>query len=304
MVKSFNRIFKSLLRPRFTLLSLFIVLFASTWANAAQLRDIRVGEYKSYTRIVFELDSPIGNPEIKPQKSGQLSVSFKNTKANLKRKIPVERSRHVEAIQIWQRKDKLSIVLNFGYNHFRVESSAFKSPPRIAVDVFPLSEAPEKDKPYARPPVEPDPKDAGPEDIDETPKEVPVQTTIKSDTTTAPAPMPLVEKDDNKPDRRTSEVVEPQKKPHSESISPVNITKDDAYKSPKKRGRIQLYLVIALVIMTIIILTLLLLMLLTSQRLSAKKKSLDTNELLNRQDKEIASLDTQINEQLKEFDDA
>ena len=69
--------------------------------HAALLKDIRVGEYRGFTRIVFELDtSPIEPEKIEPQPPGRLAISFTNTSADLIRKIPIERSPQVKNVQI------------------------------------------------------------------------------------------------------------------------------------------------------------------------------------------------------------
>lgn len=122
-----------------------LILCVPAPAKAAELKDIRVGEYKGFTRIVFELDQRAIKPGIKIQSSNQLLVTFNKTIANLVRQIPVERSPHVNEIQFWQRKTTLSTVLIFDYPHIRVESFRLSRPPRFAVDVFPLAQ-PAKEK--------------------------------------------------------------------------------------------------------------------------------------------------------------
>lgn len=131
------------------LLLLYIGFSVLTWrvpAFAAELKDVRVGEYKGFTRIVFELDEPAIKPDIKIQHSNHLLVTFNKTSANLVRHIPVERSPHVDDIQFWQRKAALSTLLIFDYPHIRMESFRLSRPPRFAVDVFPVAGPVEKKK--------------------------------------------------------------------------------------------------------------------------------------------------------------
>ena len=120
---------------------MLIILVYST--QAALLKDIRIGEYDKFTRIVFELDSSIKPEHIVRISAGQLSVVFANTSAEFIRKIPVERSRHIKNIQLWDKTNQLSAVISFDFEHFRHESFPLNNPPRIVLDIQPLAIAPE-----------------------------------------------------------------------------------------------------------------------------------------------------------------
>jgi hypothetical protein len=124
------------------LLLWYIGFFALAWSVpvfAAELKDVRVGEYKGFTRIVFELNERAIKPEIKIQSSNHLLVTFNKTIANLVRNIPVERSPNVDDIQFWQHKSSLSTLLIFDYPYIRLESFRLSRPARFAVDVFPVA---------------------------------------------------------------------------------------------------------------------------------------------------------------------
>lgn len=290
-----------------------ILLFGFAPAAARQLVDIRVGEYDGFTRIVFELDAPTDRPHFEPQASGKLLVSFDQTQAKLVRKIPVERSRHVNGIQIWQRDGKLSTIIIFDYPNIRLETFPLTNPPRIAVDVFPM--------PPSKTIVD------TPSPAIETPA-LPTHEIPGTDTKAATVE-PLIEKDDtdqkeigdtqwsqdqdivdqdagiNKPDApATSDPATPKmpKLRVSEPKPPISPSpKPDSKNAPV---RLQFFLVIGLVIITIGILFLLLLMLLARHKLSDSQKKMSTGDFLREQDQKIEALDSRIKEQFKRYDEA
>lgn len=254
-----------------------VILLCFDPAIASELKDIRVGEYEGFTRIVFEFDALTAKPEIQIQEAGQLLATFSKTKVNLVRKIPLKRSPHVEDIQIWQRKADLALLLIFDYMHIRIESFQLSRPARFAIDVFPIAKPPEA-------------------------------------TVTAPAaPVTAVEEDkkatpvEAKP-RQAARVEDNKSIPSFKAKVMPDATKVQHENMPTKaltpQTRLQRYLVVILVIITIVILILLLLMLLTRRWLIDEKTLKESVALLQQQDKKMASLDADIKEQFKRYDEA
>lgn len=168
------------------LLLLYIGFSVLTWrvpAFAAELKDVRVGEYKGFTRIVFELDEPAIKPDIKVQSSNHLLVTFNKTSANLVRHIPVERSPHVDDIQFWRRKATLSTLLIFDYPHIRLESFRLSRPPRFAVDVFPVAQPVEEKSTGPAAPAQ----TAQPDDKKKASEAISKQTSVKTHSQSEPA---------------------------------------------------------------------------------------------------------------------
>ncbi|MGD9367545.1 MAG: hypothetical protein PVH87_17725 [Desulfobacteraceae bacterium] len=280
-----------------------ILLLWCTSVLATQLIDIRVGEYDRFTRVVFELDGPIASPQIETKTSGQLSVTFSKSEPALVRKIPIERSRHVHDIQIWQHQGALSAVVFFDSPHIRFESFPLSSPPRIVVDVFPVTFP------------------AGAESTEALHPEINNQK--ENNATPANALTDnLVQEADGKADQpiekaslRKSEIEESQStKIAEENVQPQlpkqRVSASKASKSPPSRqngksapSRLQFFLVVILVIITIIILILLLLMLLARNRLTNDKYALSAGEHLEHQDKKIADLNSRIKEQFKRYEE-
>lgn len=287
-------------------------------ADAAQLKDIRVGEYDKFTRIVFELDGPTPDPDIEIQSSGQLLVTFNKASANLIRKIPVERSPHVKNIQLWQRQERLSALLISDYPNIRIESFRLTRPPRFAVDIFPIAEQAKENMTERSGPLVPAPDEsAPPAEKNDQPSETELATKQVQSTTheqpsdrTEEATMPeesvqtTTEAGSSAPIPMALEKIQPtipkQRIPESTKTDSV----DSQSAPPSSQNRLQLYLVVTLVIITIAILLLLLLMLLTRHRLSDEKTTLKPSRRLQNQDRKIEALNSRIRDQFKRYDEA
>jgi hypothetical protein len=225
-------------------------------SHAALLKDIRVGEYEDYTRIVFELDNPAEPEKIEIRPSGRLAVVFEDTSAQLIRKIPVDRSPHVDAIQIWNKGNRLIILLSMDFIGFSHKSFSLIDPPRLVLDIHPTEDTPAAS-------AEPSP--AVPPAGESTPP--------RTVSTGAFAPSPQA--DESAAERPTPQTSEPA--PGRDTPKPPVSTQADLSSaappvptsrpiSGKRPGRLQFYLMIVLVVITIVILVLLFLMLLTRHR--------------------------------------
>jgi hypothetical protein len=111
-------------------------------SHATRLKDIRIGEYPHFTRIVFELDAPTRPAKIESQAAGRLAVIFANTSADLVRRIPMGRSPHVKNLQIWEKGSQLTAVLAFDFHGFDHKSFVLTAPPRLVLDIHPLAGTP------------------------------------------------------------------------------------------------------------------------------------------------------------------
>lgn len=280
-------------------------------AQTAMLKDIRVGEYDSFTRIVFELDASTEPGKIQATDSGRVTVVFADTSAALIRRIPVERSRQVKNIQIWQQNKSLSAVIYFNFERYRHDSFQLSDPPRLVLDIKPvdaedpqvLSVAPgekasDADRDTAgstEPEVEPEVSTSSPaaEPAPSVRQSLPqghgALSSQEDSVQNAPAAVPSQSKSIDKPSAK-----EP----------PIKKTEGTRQPASSTAKRLQFYLVIALVLITIIILVLLLLMLLSKRRWVQDDPRLNTNEVLQKQDKHLASIDARIQEQLKRYEEA
>ncbi len=290
----------------------FVMILGSFKADAALLKDIRIGEYEGFTRIVFELDTPGNAPHIQPQSDGTLTVSFDGTQPKLKRKIPVKRSEHVERMKFWHRQGRLSTIFQFDFKHFRFETFPLENPPRIVLDIHPLADKPMfpaepmtmVDAPSEAQPVSPSVQT--PAGKTETKAVSQAQKSQEMETRSPKVPVgqpPATsvaksEAEIRQPSMTTSTVESPAKLPTHTKVG------SDIAREPPKSNLLQFYLVIALVVITIVILALLLLMLLARHRWTGEKDVPNVNEYLKNQDQHIASINARIQEQLKRYEEA
>jgi hypothetical protein len=310
--------FKSRHRLHLPLAGICVIL--ALWAapaGASYLKDIRIGEYEGFTRIVFELDAPVSSQHINPKESGQLVVTLNKVQPRLIRKIPVERSKHVRSIQFWQRQGHLSTHFQLDYAHFRFEYFPLTGPPRLALDVYPLAAQPKtantietrQEESQIREirestilPYKEDNRNIAGMDASLTAdsiKDAAAVAKIKEGGPPAPEESTPLSNDQVAHD--AGNTAHPSEKPpidtHTQDTGPEPVRK------PPSNG-LQFYLVIILVAITIGILALLLIMLLSKRRWTDEKNEMDVNEFLKNQDNRIASLNARITEQLRRYKEA
>lgn len=288
-------------------------------SSAANLKDVRIGEYDDFTRIVFEFDAQVAPQPITFPHPGVLDISFTDTVPSFRRRIPVERSDRISALHIWIKKTGLSASLHFSGALMRHESFTLENPFRIALDVY--IQPPEKQ--FALPPLLGD-ESAGPlkqavQNEDQMPLEKKQQSNENQ------MPLETMPQAEDKPAEQTPAAnsgTEPAaatlqtETSESENAVVIESTQDLAGQNAAiqddklphvDRGShmgLQYYLVISLVIITIIILLLLVLMLLSKYRGAEDRTPIDVEGFLNQQDEQIAALDARIQEQFKRYDSA
>ena len=106
-------------------------------ADAAQLMYIRVGEYESMTRLVFEFDGRVKfkGPQIRGP--GRVEVDFIET-------MPVspalqkmrDRSKHIEKIEFVQNKSFLRANIGLASSSFNLKSFYLFTPDRLVLDIY------------------------------------------------------------------------------------------------------------------------------------------------------------------------
>jgi hypothetical protein len=106
-------------------------------ADAAHLLYIRVGEYESMTRIVFEFDNTIKfkGPEIKNPR--QVSVDFfDTTTVNPALQKMRDRSGRIEKIEFVQNKSLLTATIGLTASSFNLKSFYLFTPDRVVLDIY------------------------------------------------------------------------------------------------------------------------------------------------------------------------
>ena len=282
--------------------------------QSAMLKDIRVGEYEGFTRIVFELDARNKPGEIHATNSGRLTVLFADTSAAFTRRIPVERSQQIKKIQIWQRNNDLSAVIYFNFERYRQDSFQLSDPPRLVVDIQPM-----QGQASQAPAIAPEEKTSDADRGAKSPEPA-VHTSVSATNSMPDAeePPPLKEveagasqslppspKEESLQDAPIAAASQSKAidKPVAEAPPSVDKETEASQPLPPAKG-LQYYLVITLVLITIAILVLLLLMLLSKRRWVEDTSQLNNSDFLQKQDKDLASLDARIQEQLERYKEA
>lgn len=310
-----------LINRRWLLLALLFIilspLVSPNLSTAALLKDIRIGEYVEFTRIVFEMDVLSDDSvTISRDSSEELNVLFKDTRPDLVRKIPVERSPNIQSLRIVSEKMQLLAGLKLALPHKKVTTFQLKEPPRMVVDVYWGEPGPEvleqlttpqstekTEVPAAAAKEGPDLREQAAASVESEPPKLLKQPAVENTDavkTEAP-PSPLTTRETKAPDSTSP----PQElmPPSTQKSEPDNRQSSHSSSPSKKGSWLQYYLVIALVIITIVILSLLVLMLISKYRWTDDSLPLSTNEYLKRQDQRLASLDERIKEQLKRYDE-
>lgn len=302
----------------------FILLLGVPFSRGALLKDIRVGQYDTFTRIVFEFDAHVTAESIMSPSHGQIRIVFPQSKPDLIRKIPIDRSERITDIQIWMQHDELVAVIKVAFHQLRIDSFQLSNPDRIAVDIhrsstptaIPTGRAaqtptatPERqrtEKPTETPPkpqhqAKPIPTAPQP---DESPRWKPTPSKVLEETTLSkpPVSLPAAKSQPNE------SVVAPDQSqplgPQPTIVAPPQQSRSVPADSPEEKSNgLQYYLMVALIVITIVILILLVFMLVSRRRWVENNKPLDVDEHLQRQDKHIALLNAQIEEQLKRYDE-
>ena len=304
------------------LLSTSIVLFAwLTPSSAALLKDIRIGEYDNFTRVVFESTTDLTTEGITASAPGQLTIVFADTQPALVRKIPLDRSHLIQHLKIISQKGRLSITLHFSRRYVRFDTFGLKTPPRVVLDVFwqtPTGQS-ESQSPQPKPtdiadtseqsssePLStaesttsrlPTPQDQAPLSLSADETKIPLR-----DETIASAHNESGASDPQSAKIQQSEVQKPTAQQQMSSSSAVSPDSVDG-KHSSYSAWLQYYLIIALVIITIGILLLLVFMLVSRHRWGSEKGLLKKDEYLHHQDKRIASINARVQEQLKRYDE-
>jgi hypothetical protein len=284
-------------------------------SQAALLKDIRVGEYDTFTRIVFELDKASQAEPVISDNSDHLRVVFRDMTADLVRKIPIERSHHVKEVRLWQEKGQLSAVFKLDTPFVDTKSSSMIDPPRVVVDVHWQAVAGEK------------PVSAAASRPTDTTAATPETALLPQESMLAPFEPPgsLPSRVSEAPAEAAKAVTLPEVTPPLAESQPAELsvstppapsiqqsipTPVETDVIPPVAGSnrptnwLQYYLVIGLVILTIVILLMLVVMLLARYRWANNKLLIHPNENLQRQADQIATINMRIKEELKRYEKA
>ncbi|MBI5896612.1 MAG: hypothetical protein HZB24_11625 [Desulfobacterales bacterium] len=282
-----------------------------------------MGEYKTFTRIVFELDKA---PPTIPDISGnpdELRVIFQDIAVDLVRKIPIKQSPHVKGVQIWLKANQLSAVFKVDTPFAHSKISSMSNPPRLLVDINWQTSAqrPDASETASPPPAKTDSSTTDTSAFIAAPVEKATPLLPQKSLELPASPQPSVSPANEAPaetvvssELPANSTSESEKLPPEVSVLtppqeilglPTGTDAGTSFPIPSHRpNRLQYYLVIGLVVLTIAILLMLVVMLLTKYRWTNDRLLLNMDDHLNEQQAKIETINGRIKEQLKHYEKA
>ena len=317
------------------ILFLFVIIIRPS--AGADLRDIRIGEYKSFTRIVFEFNKEFSLKLPVNTDENKVIISFSQTRKALKRNILFNKSGPVMGIEFFQKQSHLTAVIILEWPYFRIKSFPLSNPARYVIDIYkiksqdiissllvsplkakailPISQlniVPNKDKPLADKDKHPGKKIAKRSDIS-LPVEL-IYSPFKKVSDSEQMPINFktaftVENLSPKQDLSQTKVKEPvgniDSLQHDSEKEKTGL--QDNLKSVIQKnayyGNIQYYLIIILIIITIIIIVLLCIIIIHKGTSPKNRRTAEPVDPLNSAIQKIAMLDEKIKKQLNKYDE-
>lgn len=107
-------------------------------AGAAGLNDVRIGEYRIFTRIVFEFDGPVRFQDPVIEDKGRFSIVFFDSVA--KEVLPSlklrERTGQIDAVEFTRQGPHLTSAISLHSSDFKLKTFYLFSPDRVVVDIY------------------------------------------------------------------------------------------------------------------------------------------------------------------------
>jgi tetratricopeptide (TPR) repeat protein len=108
-------------------------------SQAVELNHVRIGEYKAYTRLVFEFGDSVRFNQQSATESKIVSIAFPNTTTSLPRNIECATTARIETINFIQEHAQLVAQITLSSPALRIKSFSLDAPARIVVDAYELS---------------------------------------------------------------------------------------------------------------------------------------------------------------------
>ena len=267
------------------------------WARAANLKDVRTGKHEKFTRVVFEFQDNVlfDSPEIKGK--GNFSVLFLDSSTSLPHLTlfktgPIQL---VHSIELIRQKSNLIANVRLSFPYFILKAFSLSGPDRIVIDAYQVSSPPEKseqevfmgEKPVAETSTTPEEKE-----LKNAPQKV-LEKANGSQTTTPSDAEKSGMKETQPPDKVFSNNVSNQRsETHIGSPSSAN---GDAMT--------QIFLLAVLNVLTSVIVVLMIFMLLKKRRAIDVGHLFEIMEFIKTSDESIETIDAQLKNAFKEYDE-
>ena len=277
------------IRLMLTVVSVFM-LSQLGWAQAANLRDVRTGKHEKFTRVVFEFQDNVlfENPTIKGK--GRFSLVFLDSSTSLPNLTLFKTGPRqlVHSIQFVKQKSNLAANVQLSFPYFILKAFSLSDPNRVVVDVYQV--------------VSPNEEFEQNESLSEKPL---------TETPTAPEEKKLekakISQVITPPDMGKSEMRETQ--PHEIAVSnkTSNQITDEHPGSPNfdnKKSMTQIYLLAGLNVLTGVIVILMIFTLLKKKHMTDFDQLDEIMDFIKRSDEIIDTLDAQLKNAFKEYDES
>ena len=277
------------IRLMLTVVSVFM-LSQLGWAQAANLRDVRTGKHEKFTRVVFEFQDNVlfENPTIKGK--GRFSLVFLDSSTSLPNLTLFKTGPRqlVYSIQFVKQKSNLAANVQLSFPYFILKAFSLSDPNRVVVDVYQV--------------VSPNEEFEQNESLSEKPL---------TETPTAPEEKELekakISQVITPPDMGKSEMRETQ--PHEIAVSnkTSNQITDEHPGSPNfdnKKSMTQIYLLAGLNVLTGVIVILMVFTLLKKKHMTNLDQLDEIMDFIKRSDEIIDTLDAQLKNAFKEYDES
>ena len=277
------------IRLMLTVVSVFM-LSQLGWAQATNLRDVRTGKHEKFTRVVFEFQDNVlfENPTIKGK--GRFSLVFLDSSTSLPNLTLFKTGPRqlVHSIQFVKQKSNLAANVQLSFPYFILKAFSLSDPNRVVVDVYQV--------------VSPNEEFEQNESLSEKPL---------TETPTAPEEKELEKAKSSqvitRSDMGKSEMRETQ--PHEIAVSnkTSNQITDEHPGSPNfdnKKSMTQIYLLAGLNVLTGVIVILMIFTLLKKKHMTDFDQLDEIMDFIKRSDESIDTLDAQLKNAFKEYDES
>jgi len=268
------------------------------WAQAANLRDVRTGKHEKFTRVVFEFQDNVlfESPEIKGK--GKFSVVFLDSSTTLPRLTLLKTGpvQPVHSIEFVRKKSNLIANVRLSFPYFILKTFPLSGPNRIVVDAYQVSSPPKKSEQKESLPEKP---------LTETPK-APEEKKLKN------APQKVLGKVAGSPSITPSGTeksglnqTQPLEKVLSSKVS--NQIPEKSVGSPSSangNAMTQIYLLAVLNVLTSVIVVLMIFTLLKKRHMIDSVHLFEIMAFIKKSDESIETIDAQLKNAFKEYDES
>lgn len=284
--------------------------------NAAQLNDVRVGVYDTFTRIVFEFNGPVQFQDPILRGQGAFTVKFINSESALPDRPLQAKTKRLTFLRLSRQATHLVADIGLSFAHLKLKAFALTGPQRVVVDAYETKPPPapitikdvvvkESMRPAAGPSAKtaqapadrrPTPPKAAPVPDTPAPRQAVQAKTVKS------APKPKTAPTPAKPTQTVAQRQPPKRAAVETKSTQIKTKRAKKAEAPFLTQRIQRYLTIALIVIGCGIVILIGFILLQKRRPPKAVTRAQGDDVLQSTEDVLTAIDAKIKEKLKTYD--